>query len=95
MNHLARSKNATEGQSVTDDMVAHPYVGLNLTRFVSPLDSLTIQCGYLLSLERNRGIGTWHHPQGISGDAGRMALYRIKKHILCRRQSTAVLSPVR
>ena len=34
MNHLARSKNATEGQSVTDDMVVHPYVGLNLTQFV-------------------------------------------------------------
>lgn len=68
MNHLARSKNATEGQSVTDDMVVHPYVGLNLTRFVSPLDSLTIQCGYLLSLERNRGIGTWHHPQSITAE---------------------------
>lgn len=68
MNHLARSGKATEGQSVTDDIVIHPYVGLNLTKFVSPLDSLTIQCGYLLSMERNRGIGDWHHPQGITAE---------------------------
>ena len=68
MNHLARSKNAPDAQSVTDDFVIHPYIGLNLSPRVLPLDSLTIQCGYLQSLERDRGVGDWICPRGLTAE---------------------------
>ncbi|MCP9610767.1 hypothetical protein [Coprobacter tertius] len=64
MNHLARSKNAGPDQSVMDDMVLYPYVGVDFAR-LTPLSELSLKAGYLLSLERHRGIGVWHHPQGF------------------------------
>ena len=67
MNHLARTKGAPESISVMDDILLHPTVGLNLSR-CTPLDSLALRVGYLLGLQRNRGIGTWHHPQGGTAD---------------------------
>ena len=54
MNHLARARKSPESETVTDDIIFNPYVGLDLSRRTG-LDSLTLKCGYLLSLERRRG----------------------------------------
>lgn len=64
MNHLARPRNSDDRYTVTDDLIASPYVGLDLTP-CTPLDTLTLKVGYHVSLERLRNVGTWHHPQGI------------------------------
>lgn len=64
VNHLARPKNSPDSISVMDDIVVNPYVGIDLSRRL-PLDSLSLHAGYLVSLERNRGEGDWHTPQGI------------------------------
>lgn len=64
VNHLARPKNSPENISVMDDIVANPYIGIDLSRKL-PLDSLSLHAGYLVSLERNRGDGNWHTPQGV------------------------------
>lgn len=64
MNHLARTKNAPEGMSVIDDILLNPYIGIDLSHRTL-LDSLSVKCGYLIGLERNRGIGDWQAPQGF------------------------------
>ena len=65
MNHLARARKSPESETVTDDIIFNPYVGLDLSRRTG-LDSLTLKCGYLLSLERRRGTDDgWKRPQGI------------------------------
>lgn len=38
---------------VTDNLIAYPYVGMNVTPYV-PLDSLSLQVGYLYTLSRDR-----------------------------------------
>lgn len=64
MNHLARPKNSPATISVMDDIVANPYLGIDLTSKV-PLDSLSLKCGYQLGLQRHRGEGKWIAPQGV------------------------------
>lgn len=64
MNHLARSKNSPDNISVMDDMVFNPYAGIDLSHRTF-LDSLSIKCGYLNSLERNRGDGSWYNCKGF------------------------------
>ena len=51
MNHLAST--ATVKQGVVDDLMANPYIGLNLTRLL-PLDSLSLQVGYILAYAWDR-----------------------------------------
>lgn len=60
INHLARAKNEPIEQSthVTDNIMLRPYVGVNLTDY-TPLDSLSLQCGYLGTMDRQRGVTDW------------------------------------
>lgn len=64
MNHLARSRNADNTETVTDDLAISPYVGLNLTR-ITGLDTLTLKVGYHQALERERAFGGFKYPGGI------------------------------
>lgn len=64
MNHLARPKNSPEDISVVDDIFVNPYVGVNLGKALQ-LDSFSLQAGYIVSMERIRGNGEWHRPQGF------------------------------
>ena len=52
-NHLARQKDAPDNQSVNDDFMFNPWVGVDLSRSTA-LDSLTIRLGAVLSMQRSR-----------------------------------------
>lgn len=67
LTHFARTKNPPEGTYVYDNIVVNPYVGLDLSRR-TVFDSLTVKTGALVSLDRNRGDGIWHHPAGFLGE---------------------------
>lgn len=67
LNHLSRSWKPQPGQSVMDDIILYPYIGVDVARY-TPLDVLSLKCGYLLSLERDRNVGKWHSPQGFLCD---------------------------
>ena len=64
MNHLALTRTINDKNTVTDDLIVSPYIGLDLSSN-TPLSTLTLKVGYHLSLERLRNIGTWHRPQGL------------------------------
>ena len=64
-NHLAKQKNAPEGQGVNDDLMFNPYVGLDLTGRVQPLDSLNVRVGALVGMQRCRVQHEWHKPVGV------------------------------
>lgn len=64
MNHLAKQKNPPEGQSIVDNFIINPYVGVNLAK-VTPLDSFTVKTGALMALTRNRQYETWKSPCGF------------------------------
>ena len=60
MNHLARAKDEQPEQitHVTDNLMIRPYVGVDFSH-CTPLDSLTLRCGYLGTFDRERGITDW------------------------------------
>lgn len=64
VNHLAKRKNAPEGESVNDDIMVNPYVGLNLTGKTA-FDSLVVKAGALVSLQRSRIAGGWQNRAGV------------------------------
>lgn len=64
MNHLARPRNSSDLYTVTDNLIASPYLGVDFSSY-TPLDTLTLKIGYHISLDRLRNVGTWHHPQGV------------------------------
>lgn len=64
VNHFAKPKNAPEGMNVIDNIMFNPYIGGNFSR-LTPLDSLQLKTGLLMSLDRNRGDGIWHRPAGL------------------------------
>ena len=64
-NHLAKQKNAPEGQGVNDDFMFNPFVGLDLCRKALPLDSLNVRVGALIGMQRCRMEHTWHKPIGV------------------------------
>lgn len=68
LNHLAKRKNAPSTEFVVDNIIANPYVGLDLTPIVSPLDSLSLRVGPITSLTRNRADNKWIAPVGLWGD---------------------------
>lgn len=68
INHLAKRKNAPEGEGVNDDIMANPYIGLNMSRATS-LDSLVVKTGALVSLQRSRAAGGWQNRAGLLVDA--------------------------
>lgn len=65
MNHLARRVNSPENEKVVDNFVVNPFVGLDFSH-KTPLDSLIVKAGGVVSLERNRAddIG-WRTPAGL------------------------------
>lgn len=64
MNHLAKTLNAGEDQYVVDNFLVNPYIGINFSH-KTPLDSLVIKAGGLLTIERHRKTGTWSTPGGL------------------------------
>lgn len=68
LNHLAKRKNAPETEFVVDNIVANPYVGVDLTSIVSPLDSLSVRVGPITSLTRHRADNKWITPIGLWSD---------------------------
>ena len=64
LNHLAKQKNAPEGQGVNDDIMTNPYFGVNLSK-LTKLDTLSIRAGALVSLQRSRVAGGWQNRTGL------------------------------
>lgn len=64
INHLAKRKNAPEGEGVNDDIMVNPYLGFNLSSSTA-LDSLVIKTGALVSLQRSRAVGGWQNRAGV------------------------------
>ena len=64
INHLAKRKNAPEGEGVNDDIMINPYIGLNLSSKTA-LDSLVVKTGALVSLQRSRAVGGWQNRAGL------------------------------
>ena len=63
MNHLAKVRHAPADQHVVDNFVVNPYVGVDLSH-ATPLDSLRVRAGAIVTLERNRAFGNWRTPAG-------------------------------
>ena len=64
LNHLAKRKNAPVGEGVNDDIMANPYIGVNLSRSTA-LDTLAVKAGVLVSLQRDRMVGKWENRAGL------------------------------
>lgn len=64
MNHLARSSEPAEGESVMDHISISPYVGVDLTSLTPKLDTLSLRLGYYAGIERHRGTGEKFMPNG-------------------------------
>lgn len=64
LNHLARRKKAPATEGVNDDLMINPYVGVNLSD-KTPLDSLKINAGALVSIQRCRLLGDWQCRAGL------------------------------
>ncbi len=69
MNHLARAKNELPENAthVTDNFMVRPYIGLDFSHR-TVLDSLTFRCGYLATLDRERGVTSWHISHAFVAD---------------------------
>lgn len=68
-NHLAKQKDAPEGQGVNDDFMFNPWLGVDLSR-VSALDSLEIKAGVATSMQRARADAEgWHSSVGVLVEA--------------------------
>ena len=47
-----------------DHIAREPYVGVDLTRLTPRLDTLALRAGYYMGIERHRGTGEKHYPNG-------------------------------
>ena len=66
--HYALEENGLEmGHHIHDNLVAHPYVGLDLSGKTF-LDSLCLRTGVLFQADRDRGDDVWHAPVGFLGE---------------------------
>ena len=63
-NHLAKRKNAPEGEGVNDDATINPMLGLDFTQRTS-LDTLAVEAGAIVQLQRCRRMGGWRTPAGF------------------------------
>lgn len=68
MNHFAKTRHADESQSIVDNFLANPYVGVDLSR-KTVLDSLVVKAGALVTVERYREYNGWKTPGGLWVDA--------------------------
>lgn len=64
MNHYAKTRHADASQSIVDNFLINPYIGINLSANTS-LDSLIFKGGGLLTIERFREYGGWKTPGGF------------------------------
>ncbi|MDE5941831.1 MAG: hypothetical protein K2H14_06940 [Muribaculaceae bacterium] len=63
MNHYALVKHSPANQHIVDNFLVNPYVGVDLSGD-TPLDSLYVRAGGLLTVERNRAYDNWTAPGG-------------------------------
>lgn len=63
MNHYALTKHSPANQHIVDNFLVNPYVGVDFSGD-TPLDSLRIRAGGLLTVERNRAYDNWTSPGG-------------------------------
>lgn len=68
MNHYAKTKHPDDSQSIVDNFLVNPYVGCDFSK-KTPLDSLVVKAGALLTVERYRAYNGWHTPGGFWLDA--------------------------
>lgn len=68
MNHFAKTRHADDSQSIVDNFLVNPYVGLDLSGRTA-LDSLQIKAGGLITVERFREYNGWKTPGGFWLDA--------------------------
>lgn len=68
MNHFAKTRHADESQSIVDNFLINPYVGIDLSR-KTVLDSLVVKAGALVTVERYREYKGWKTPAGLWVDA--------------------------
>ncbi len=70
MNHFAKTKNPAPEESIVDNFLANPFVGVDYSRHTA-LDSLVVKVGLLQTIERYRGDekGGWKCPGGLWVDA--------------------------
>lgn len=69
MNHYAKTRHADESQSIVDNFMVNPYVGVDLSRKTA-LDSLYVKGGMVMTVERYRAHNGWKTPAGFQLDAG-------------------------
>lgn len=67
MNHLANKSADQPNLGVCDDVYANPFVGFDLTN-ITPLDSFSIQMGYLMGYQRDRKAEESHLLHGALAD---------------------------
>lgn len=68
MNHFAKTRHADESQSIVDNFLVNPYIGIDLSR-KTVLDSLTVKAGGVVTVERYREYNGWKTPGGFWLDA--------------------------
>lgn len=68
MNHFAKTRHADDSQSIVDNFLINPYLGIDLSK-KTVLDSLQIRAGALLTVERFREYDGWKTPGGLWIDA--------------------------
>ena len=61
-NHLAKRKNAPEGEGVNDDVTINPMLGLDMGHWSVPVH---LKAGAVVNRERARVDGKWHTPCGF------------------------------
>jgi len=64
MNHFAKTKHPSDDESIVDNFLANPFVGVDLSKKTF-LDSLVIKTGALLTIERYREYNGWKTPGGF------------------------------
>lgn len=65
LNHLAKQKDAPPTQHVIDNIICNPYVGIDLSRYLTPLSKMSLKVGALMSLTRDRGDSEWLKAVGL------------------------------
>lgn len=68
MNHFAKTRHAGMEESIVDNFLINPYVGLDFSHKTA-LDSLVVKGGALMTVERFREYGGWKTPAGVWIDA--------------------------
>lgn len=63
MNHYALTRHSSPDEHIVDNFLINPYVGVDLGS-KTPLDSLRIRAGALITMERNRAYSSWRTPAG-------------------------------